>query len=253
MTRFAPITDEMSKEFYHKGNNIGILLIHGYTATPSQMIPLGDKLKEKGYTVLSILLPGHGLSVKDMEKSNWQQWLGASRDGFHRLAETCDKIFIGGISMGGLLALILAAEIPITGVFTMGAAFHLQGRGQRLAKFIWPFYRYRKWKFSPLTDKEMSKYNIGYDVMPMRKLSDFLKLRKIAENNLSNIHCPMLIAQGLKDSMVSTNAAQEIYNRATGTPIKKLLILKNSPHVLTTGPEFKELWYEIDKFILDNI
>lgn len=67
----------------------------------------------------------------------------------------------------------------------------------------------------------MSKYNIGYDVMPMRKLPDLLKLRKIAENNLSKIHCPMLIAQELKDSTVSINAAQEIYDGATGTPIKK--------------------------------
>ena len=146
MSRFAAITDKMGKEFFHKGNNIGVLLIHGYTATPAQMIPLGDMLKAQGYTVLSILLPGHGTIVEDMEKSSWKEWLKASRDGFHRLALSCDKVFVGGISMGGLLALILASEIPITGVFTMAAAYQLQGKGQVLTRFLWPFYRYKKWE-----------------------------------------------------------------------------------------------------------
>lgn len=155
--------------------------------------------------------------------------------------------------MGGLLALILAAEIPINGVFTMGAAMRLLGRGQNFARIIWPFYRYKKWEMSEYTDETMGKYNIVYEVTPVRKITDLLKLRKMTVNNMHRIHCPMLIIQGLKDSTVNHIAAQEIYERATGTPIKKILLLENSPHVVTTGSEFKLVWAGIDTFIKENL
>ena len=53
-------------EFFWEGNNTGILLSHGYTATTAEVRPLAETLYRQGYTVAGPLLPGHGTDPKDM-------------------------------------------------------------------------------------------------------------------------------------------------------------------------------------------
>ena len=55
--RFRPIDNPLAREFLLEGDRRGVLLIHGFTATPSQMRPLGEALHREGYTVLAVLLP----------------------------------------------------------------------------------------------------------------------------------------------------------------------------------------------------
>ena len=64
---------EVCKPFYHKGNDCGVLLIHGFTGSCAHMRPLADDLAARGYTVRTINLPGHALTEADMAKANWQQ------------------------------------------------------------------------------------------------------------------------------------------------------------------------------------
>ena len=45
----------------------GILLLHGFTATPGTMRPLGEALhRDTGFTVYAPLLPGHGLTPEEI-------------------------------------------------------------------------------------------------------------------------------------------------------------------------------------------
>ena len=60
-----------SQPFFREGTkDEAVLLIHGFTATPSQMRPLADVLSAEGYAVRGVLLPGHGLTLASMERSN---------------------------------------------------------------------------------------------------------------------------------------------------------------------------------------
>ena len=60
--------------FILPGGPLGVLLIHGFTGAPTEMRLLADDLHWRGMTVSAPLLPGHGTSVEEMNRSRWQEW-----------------------------------------------------------------------------------------------------------------------------------------------------------------------------------
>ena len=53
-----------AEPFLLPGGSKGVLLIHGFTGSPSEMILLGNYLYRQGYTVLGVRLAGHGKTVE---------------------------------------------------------------------------------------------------------------------------------------------------------------------------------------------
>lgn len=245
--KFERIDDSLyAKEFYYQGSKVGILLIHGFTGAPGSMRMIGDALKEDGYTVSGIRLPGHGTHITDMEKSTWKDWLDTARKGALELSAECDEVYICGLSMGGLLTLILAAELPIDGAIPIAAAIEITDKMAKYAPILKYFVRYRG---SGIQDKDRNKYDVNYACTPIRKVVDLLKLRKLAKIRLSEIRCPLLIVQGEKDRTVPKEAAEVIYNGTTSVHDKEILYLPESPHVCTLELEFDTLIARIRGFI----
>lgn len=249
-----PIDNPLAREFLLEGDRRGVLLIHGFTATPSQMRPLGEALHHEGYTVLAVLLPGHGTTIEDMERQKWSGWLKACRDGFNLLARRCDEIYLAGLSMGGILTLILASELPVKAAVSIAAPMRLKNS---MAKFSWlagPFMRYQGWPKDPEKDaaERENAYHIGYSMTPVRKVPDLLRLEHIAERSLSNIRCPLLVVQPKKDDTVRLDSPDVILKGAVNSPYKKMLWLENSRHVCTVEPEFDLLFGEISVFFRNS-
>jgi len=48
-----------SEPFFFPGGQTGCLLMHGFTAMPEEMQPLGEFLASGGYSVLGMRLAGH--------------------------------------------------------------------------------------------------------------------------------------------------------------------------------------------------
>jgi carboxylesterase len=245
--KFNRIDDNpYSKEFFFKGSNIGILLIHGFTGAPGSMKKIGEELFADGYTVYGIRLPGHGTHITDMEKTTWQDWLDAARKGVLELSQKCDKVFVCGLSMGGLLSLILASELPIDGVIPIAAAVYVSDKMALYASIIKFFVRYRG---SGIQDENDNPYVVNYACVPVRKVPDLKKLQRIALSRLCEIRCPLLIVQGEMDTTVPKSAAEFIFKETTSTQDKEILYLPNSPHVCTVEPEFDILIKKIREFI----
>src|SRR4029453_16615399 len=95
--------------FYFEGSDDGCLLVHGFTGTPQNVRPLGDFLARRGLTVLAPRLAGHGTSVDEFEKTGPEDWISTVEGGLDQLKKTCSSVFVIGISMGGTLAMHLAA------------------------------------------------------------------------------------------------------------------------------------------------
>ena len=72
----------------------GVLLVHGFTATPGTMLPLGKALAQCGFRVKGILLPGHGTNAEDMELRRWPEWLAAVQAGFDQLVSECERVSV---------------------------------------------------------------------------------------------------------------------------------------------------------------
>src|SRR5687767_11571524 len=106
-----------AEPFYYPGGAVGVLLIHGFTGAAREVRPVGAVLAAAGYTVLGPRLAHHGTLAADMRRSHWRDWVASALDGYHLLRAQCDTIVVGGLSMGGVLSLYLAAHYPVRAVF----------------------------------------------------------------------------------------------------------------------------------------
>src|SRR4030042_3022482 len=99
------------KPIFLKGTGeIGCLLIHGWTSPPDELLPLAEHLNSFGYTVYAPLLLGHGTKPEDLEHVTWKDWLYKSRETLEEIKKHSRKVFVGGISMGGNLAMMVSGD-----------------------------------------------------------------------------------------------------------------------------------------------
>ncbi|WP_370682331.1 alpha/beta hydrolase [Comamonas sp. GB3 AK4-5] len=104
---------EGGKPFLLEGNEVGVLLSHGFTGTASCMRPLGEYLnKAEGWTVLGVKLKGHGETPAAMALTTAQDWIDSVEAGLQQLEARCKHVFMGGLSMGGTLTLYMAGRYP---------------------------------------------------------------------------------------------------------------------------------------------
>jgi carboxylesterase len=113
------------------GGPVGFLLIHGLGGTPVEMRFVGIGLARAGYTVRCPQLAGHCGSFEDLRKTGWQDWYATADDALSELRKTCRKVIVGGLSMGAILALHLAAERPddVHGTALFAPTLKLDGWG----------------------------------------------------------------------------------------------------------------------------
>lgn len=227
----------------------GILLLHGFTATPGTMLPLGQALAKRGLRVKAILLPGHGTTVLDMERRRWTEWLAAAQEGFDQLARECEQVSVAGLSMGGALTLLLAQTRSVYKAAPICAALKVRNRASRFAKVVWPVMRYHVDRpCSAYSDDFLEAYNACYDRTPVRSVAELNALMKRARRGLHKICCPLLVIRAGQDETVLPESAELIMNE-TSSVNKRLLTLPNSPHVCTLGPERERLFSEIAAFL----
>ena len=115
--------------FFYKGGRAGVLLIHGLTGTPAEMQILGKGLHKAGFTVYGMQLAGHCGDEDDLLATTWHDWYDSVNRAADRLLEHVDTLFVGGLSMGAVLALKYAADHPqdTKGVGVYGPTFVYDG------------------------------------------------------------------------------------------------------------------------------
>ena len=106
-------------------NDTAVLLIHGYTGSPSELRELGERLHYKGYTVQGLLLNGHGTNPEDLDGVTYEKWTQSVKSAASALKETYGKVVLVGMSMGGLLALDCASTVPVDGVIVISTPIYL--------------------------------------------------------------------------------------------------------------------------------
>ena len=111
-------------------------MIHGFGATPFDLKPLAIALNKEGIAVYAPLLPGHGTSVRDFERSGKKDWIAASDEAFDELSRKYRKVYVVGFSMGGDIALDIAAKKKPAGVVLLAPCVFINGQ----SKFITPEY-----------------------------------------------------------------------------------------------------------------
>ena len=71
-----------AETFLLKGGADGVLLIHGFTGSPAELLLLGNFLNRAGYTVLGVRLAGHGTNELNLMQMTNEDWLNSVLDGY---------------------------------------------------------------------------------------------------------------------------------------------------------------------------
>ena len=229
--------------FLLEGGPIGVLLIHGFTGAPTEMRLLGEYLNRNGLTVSAPLLPGHGTTVEEMNRCKWTDWTAAVERALTELRERCNTVFVGGLSMGSLLTLYLAAHHPdLPGAIVYSPAVKIADRRLVLTPLIKHVVRLlpKGEGDSDLTSVDAQQHLWSYDENPVAAAAELLKLRRAVERLLPQVVCPLLIIHSTLDRAIHPDSARLTYELA-GTPVanKHLVTLHNSGHNLGVDSEWE--------------
>jgi len=220
-----------------KGDH-AILFIHGWTSTPREMRFLGERFAERGYHSHGLLLPGHGRTLRAMQNTRFSHYLEHCEDVFNDLALKHDKVTVAGLSMGGLLALHLAARRQVHSLLLYAPFLQPSGstmgisnkRMAPLAK-LWTD-EVAKDAEGPILDKDALAQHIAYHAMPAVGLADVLQAGEKIRPHLSRITCPTLILHAVKDRTSDFEGSCGLL-RHLGSEDKTLIALNRSNHVIT--------------------
>lgn len=213
----------------------GIVLVHGFTGAPPEMRLLGEFLHERGdFTVLGVRLPGHGTCLEELESTVWIDWYGAVEDGVMLLRKSCAHVYIAGLSMGGLLAMKAAAELPVEKAAFLAAPIFLRDRRVPFIRLL--RYFIKRIKKRRRTYDVPEQYLQGYDEIPTRPIPSLLSLISLCKKEyLGKIKIPILIIQSERDHTVNPKSALYIYRRLkkVSPKNKEIFWLGDSGHILT--------------------
>lgn len=230
-----------AQPFLLPGGEHGVLLIHGFTGSAAHMRLLGQELHDRGFTVQGINLPGHATTMQDMAHYTWQDWLHAAKAALVELKSTCRYVSVAGLSMGGVLALLLAEQMDITAAAPISAPMAVQNKLLFLARPASLLLKTIMWGDDSHRIHLMDKaYHLGYPGFPTKSAADLNTLIRMARKNLHAVTCPVLAVQSQADETITADSAEVIMN-GISSQRKGILWLEMVPHVCTISPEYKHI------------
>lgn len=238
-----------AEPFYFPGNSTGCLLIHGFTGSPTEMLPLGEYLARLGYTVLGPRLFGHATRPEDMRRARWRDWVASVEDGWHILSGKTDHIFVIGLSMGGVLSLYLSSRFPVLGTVAMSTPYDLPPDPRlRFLNILWPFFNQTPKGETDLQDPSAAVGHIAYPQYPTRGILELQKLLREMHFALPELTKPVLLMHSRKDGGVAPENMPKIHTRV-GSKEKEMVWLENSGHVVTRDREKERVFKAVENFL----
>jgi carboxylesterase len=226
--------------FTWEGGPIGVLLVHGFTATTAEVRPLARFLYAHGYSVAGPLLPGHDTTPEDSNRYRWRDWVRSIEVAYRDLAARCPVVVAGGESAGALLTLYLASEHPeIACVLSYAPALKLTLRRREVAMLYLaapfkPFVAKRQGAPSPSSGgNDLWR---GYPVAPVRGTIELLRLQRVLRPRLPRVQQPILVVQGRNDPTVHPSAPEAIF-RGVSSTVKELHWFDRSAHKVILDDE----------------
>jgi carboxylesterase len=227
---------------------VGVLLSHGFTGSPASMVPWGQYLSEQGYAVSVPLLPGHGTTWQEMCGTTFQDYEDALEEEFDTLAARADVVVVGGLSMGGCLALSLAERRPadVAGLVLVNPAVASTNK-QLLAV---PLLKHLV-KAMPAIGNDIKKPGVSeyaYDKTPLKPLHSMVRAWKQVRADLPKVTAPVLLFRSAGDHVVDPSSARLILAGVSSTDTSER-ILENSYHVATLDNDAPQIFEESADFI----
>ncbi|RJS44827.1 alpha/beta hydrolase [Nocardioides cavernaquae] len=214
------------------GRTIGVLLSHGFTGSPFSMRPWAEFLNEHGYAVEMPRLPGHGTTWQDLNSTGWDDWYAELTAAFVRLQQSCEQVFVCGLSMGGGLALRLAADRPgdIAGLVLVNPAVNSTNKQLLALPVLKHVVKGLPGIGNDIKKKGVDEY--GYPKVGLRALSSLLAGWKALRADLGKVKAPLLLFRSTVDHVVDPSSARIILGSVASADAREVP-LTDSFHVAT--------------------
>lgn len=207
-----------TESFFLPGGEPGVMLIHGFLTSPDEMRPLGEYLSAAGMTVLGIRLAGHGTRPRDLYATDWQDWRTDARKGLSKLRQSCSRVCVAGLSLGGALALYTAALFSVERIVTFSApdSETIRPALVRLLKPASRVIRYIPKIGSDVRDRAARRRHCTYRRIPLRSMVQIAELLADLEDKLHRVKAPTLLVQARRDQVVPSATVDRIAGKLGG-------------------------------------
>ena len=238
-----------AEPFLLPGGPHGVLLVHGFTGSPSEMRLLGRYLQQQGYTVLGIRLMGHGTTPEDLAHTNAADWFHSVLDGYELLRGSCGRISSAGLSMGALLAMLLGTVRELDSTISFSAPIFLR-EADNLS--LLPPKPAAAGQYLPRLRKLLpgipADCNVCYNRMPLVSIHELLAVIEELKQALPKLRQPLLVVQSKRDHTVLAESGTYIYEHA-GAVRKELFWLAESGHRVTIDSERELVFAKTAEFL----
>lgn len=235
-----------AEPFFFRGGEVGCLCLHGFTASPAEVRWMGEYLAGRGCTVYGPRLPGHATDPRDLLRMRWQDWYAAALDGWAVLRAQCEQVFVVGHSMGGLLALMLAADRPVTGAVIQAAPIRFRSRLIRTAWWLKYGLRFTdQTDTSPVVEVIRAEQQrrgeavvgrLRYNQWASAGVEQLYALSGEARRHLPEIRVPLLLIYSTQDRTVPPENI-DLIRQEVGSASVESRLLQQSDHILPQDVE----------------
>ena len=199
------------------GSKGRVLLLHGFTGSPWDVLPLGEALAADGYQVRGPRLAGHGTTPEAMSLVSARDWEEGAVEALEQYSAD-GPVHMAGLSMGALLSIICAARHPlrVRSLILMAPAMQFIGPTLWLVRAArnYPLIeRVRPWEHKESTDIENALERNAAPVLhrfPTARLRDLFQVQETARELMPRVTTPALIVAGDHDHVVSVDGAREL-------------------------------------------
>jgi carboxylesterase len=223
------------------GTGDAVLVLHGFTGWPGEVTFLGDRLADAELAVSIPRLPGHGTNARDFMQTGWRDWLRAALDAYLELAATTPRVHVVGFSMGALLAIILAARMPVGRLALVAPGVRVNNPLLPFTPLLALFFRRLRWPpvrplgtVSPedeeLLAREYWSWRFG------SQSASFLHLKRMANRCLPGVRADTLVVLGGKDPTVPLSAWDRVRDRIGSARVERI-VFPESVHQVLTGAD----------------
>lgn len=238
---------QLPQPFFFEEGEQAVLLLHGFTGNSSDVRQLGRHLQKQGITSYAPHYEGHAEPPENLLKSSPHVWWAQVLEAYDFLVDKgYEKIFVAGLSLGGVFALRLATVRDVVGVSTICSPMYLKDR-ETMYEGVLEYARGFK-KMEGKSEGEIEREMAAFE--PTVMLDEVRDMIETAKDSLPDVHVPLFIAQSEKDEMINPDSANIIHDESgTDEDEKQLKWYPESGHVLTIDKEKKELFEDIHAFM----
>lgn len=237
-----------AEPFAHDGGPVGVLLCHGFTGTPQSLRPWARSLADAGLSVRLPRLPGHGTTWQAMNRTRWEDWFAAVQGELADLRRRCERVVVGGLSMGGALATRLAQQQPadVAGLVLVNPGFALADPrlgALPLLKAVLPSV--------PGVVGDIAKPGVtelGYDRAPLRALHSYVRSLRDTVRDLPAVTQPVLLMRSAVDHVIPPKSGELLLSRISSKDVTQI-VLERSYHVATLDHDAERIFAESAEFV----